>query len=59
MITKEELKKEIDKLPESILNEVYSYLTQKVKPTQKKINLTPRNFGGKLDDKNLRELAYE
>lgn len=59
MITKDVLKREIDKLPDTILDEVYEYLSQKLKPTQKKIKLTPRHFGGKLDGENLRELAYD
>lgn len=59
MITKEELKKEVDKLPDSLLDEVYILLKQVIR--QKKIarQLTIRDFNGKLDNTDIRKAAYE
>ena len=60
MITKEELKEEVDKLPENLLDEVHAFL--KVVLGQKEIQprkLTKRNFLGKLDKTDIRKAAYE
>lgn len=60
MVTKEELKKEVDKLPDGLLDEVYALLksiTQKTKGENRKWTL--RNFKGKLDQADLRAAAYE
>lgn len=60
MISKEELKREVDKLPENLLEEVYTLLKRFVRqePRNHK-KLTIRDFKGSLDDKNARDAAYE
>lgn len=60
MTTREELKKEIDKMPEYLLEEAYMLLkkiSQRKQPKAKKI--TVRDFHGKLDSVNVRNSAYE
>jgi hypothetical protein len=60
MITKEELKKEVDKLPDNLLEEVYALLkaaTQKKK--DKNVKITLRNFKGSLDKVHIRNTAHE
>jgi hypothetical protein len=57
MITKEQLKKEIDKVPENLLDEVYSSLKNIIYKRKKKI--TARNFHGKFDYSDIRRAAYE
>lgn len=60
MVTKEELKKEIDKLPESLLDEVYNLLKSlHVGTLIAKKEFKKRDFGGKFDEKNVRGEAYE
>ena len=59
MITKEELKKEVDKLPENMLEEVYSLLKRITRQQKESKQLTTRNFNGKLDHTDIRKAAYE
>jgi|GEM_PF-2638831 len=60
MITKEELKREVDRLPESLLDEVYALLKNiSVKPPQENNKWTQRDFHGKLDKVDIRSSAYE
>jgi hypothetical protein len=61
MITKEELKKEVDKLPERLLDEVHAFLKEVIvqKEIQPRKLLTKRNFHGKLDKTDIRKAAYE
>lgn len=60
MVTKEELKKEIDKLPESLLDEVYNLLKNlHVGTSVSKREFKKRDFGGKFDRANVRGEAYE
>lgn len=60
MITKEELKKEVDKLPESLLEEVYALLKEIIERKKKQHQiLTTRDFHGKLDKIDIRKSAYE
>lgn len=59
MITKEELKQEVDLLPENMLEEVYvllKKLTQQKRADQK---LTSRNFNGQFDHTDIRKAAHE
>jgi hypothetical protein len=59
MITKEDLKKEVDKLPENLLDEVHAFLRQAIE--QKKgggRKITKRDFRGKLDSTDIRKSAY-
>jgi hypothetical protein len=60
MITREQLKKEIDNLPDSLLEELYRLLKASIlskKSTGKVIKL--RNFHGRLDHSDIRKEAYE
>lgn len=59
MITKEELKKEVDNLPENLLDEVHAFLKDLI--GQKEMQprkLTKRDFYGKLDKTDIRRAAY-
>ncbi|MEK6783608.1 MAG: hypothetical protein AABY93_18035 [Bacteroidota bacterium] len=60
MVTKEVLKREVDKLPESLLEEVYSLLKRVVeRRKEKKVKVTLHDFKGQLDNKDFRKEAYE
>ena len=60
MITKEELKKEVDKLPENLLDEVYALLKELMKDDkQSAVQFKNRDFKGKLDQEDVRKIAYE
>jgi hypothetical protein len=60
MVSKEQLKKEVDKLPESLLDQAYALIrklaAQKPKST---VKISTRNFRGLLDHKDIRKEAYE
>ncbi|TVQ08748.1 MAG: hypothetical protein EA364_15010 [Balneolaceae bacterium] len=59
MGTKENIKKQIDTLSEGDAEKVYQYMVNlKGKPTPKK-PLPSLDLKGKLDDKNIRSLAYD
>jgi hypothetical protein len=60
MITKEEIKKEVDRLPDSLLDQVYAFL-KKIRIQKKSggLKLSLRNFKGKLDNSDIRKAAYE
>jgi len=60
MITKEEIKKEVDKLLESLLDIAYALLRSitRIKKSENK-SWTVRDFNGKLDNKDIRSAAYE
>lgn len=60
MVTKEEIKKEVDKLPDSLLEMAYALLRSiaGTKKTDKK-SLTTRDFKGRLDNTDIRSAAYE
>jgi hypothetical protein len=60
MITKEDIKKEVDRLPENLLEEVYVLLKRVVSKRKKKsVNLTLRDFKGTFDNIHIRSSAYE
>jgi len=59
MITKEKVKKEIDRLSETELEKVYLYLSSLKKTKKSKLNIRSLKLKGKLDEKDLRSLAYE
>lgn len=60
MITKEKIKKEIDKLPDNLLDEVYSLLKKMLGKSKKENpNFTTRDFQGKLDQVHIRKSANE
>ena len=59
MITKEKVKKEIDRLSETDLEKVYLYLSTLNKTEKTQPNIRSLKLKGKLDDKDLRNVAYE
>ena len=60
MITREEIKKEIDNLPESLLEELYTLLKKTIlKKKSRQHDFTIRNFQGRLDQTDVRKSAYE
>jgi hypothetical protein len=59
MTVKEKIKKEIDKMPNDLIEKVYQYISALgVKKTRKNRNHT-FNLKGQLDDVNIRAKAYE
>lgn len=60
MVTKEEIKKEVDKLPDSLLEMAYALL-RGIAGIQKSNNKvwTTRDFKGRLDKTDVRSAAYE
>ena len=59
MITKEKVKKEIDRLSDTELEKVYQYLSSLRKKKKHKPNIRSLKLKGKLDKEDLRTLAYE
>jgi hypothetical protein len=59
MITKEKVKKEIDKLSDSEVEKVYLYLSSLRKTKTFPTNIRSLKLKGKLDGENLRSIAYE
>lgn len=59
MITKEKVKKEIDRLSEVELEKVYLYLSSLRSEKTTKRHIRSLELNGKLDNKDLRSLAYE
>jgi hypothetical protein len=59
MITKEIVKKEIDKLSDAEVEKVYLYLSSLRKTKVSPLNVRSLKLKGKLDGENLRSVAYE
>jgi len=59
MITKEKVKKEIDQLSDTELEKVYLYLSSLKKTEKKRGKIRSLKLKGKLDNQNLRSVAYE
>ena len=59
MITKEKVKKEIDRLSETELEKVYLYLSSLNKTNKSQPNIRSLKLKGKLDEQDLRSVAYE
>ena len=59
MTTKERVKREIDKMPNDLIEKVYKYINslEGKKAGEKKIRTF--NLKGQLDNLNVRERAYE
>ena len=59
-MTKEHIKKEVDKLPENLLDEVYRMLKRVVEgKKEKRISITVHDFKGQFDNLIIRKEAYE
>lgn len=59
MITKEKIKKEIDRLSDTELEKAYLYLSSLRKTKKSTPNIRSLKLKGKLDKEDLRTLAYE
>ncbi len=59
MITKEKVKKEIDRLSDTEVEKVYLYLSSLRKTKVSPTNIRSLRLKGKLDGEDLRSLAYE
>ena len=59
MITKEKVKKEIDRLSDTELEKVYLYLSSLKRTKKSRPDIRSLKLKGKPDDKELRNLAYE
>jgi hypothetical protein len=59
MITKEKVKREIDRLSDTELEKVYLYLSSLKKTKKTRPNIRSLKLKGKLDNQDLRSLAYE
>lgn len=59
MITKEKVKKEIDKLSDAEVEKVYLYLSSLRKTKISPLNIRSLKLNGKLDGEDMRSLAYE
>lgn len=58
-VTKEEIKREVDSLPETVLNRLYKFISTLKSEKPKKRTLPIHDFEGKLDDVDIRSRAYE
>ncbi len=59
MITKEEVKNEIDNIPDNLMEDIYNYIKKHFhhsKNTSRRIHTYKLN--GQFDDMNIREKAY-
>lgn len=59
MTTKEKLKKEIDELPQNLLEQVYLFINSIKEKRPTKNRLRSFKLSGQFDDINIREKAYE
>ncbi len=59
MITKEKVKKEIDKMPDDVMQEVYEFINNIKTTKMRKRKLHTYRLKGKFDNLNIRESAYE
>lgn len=58
-VTKEDIKREVDSLPETVLNRLYKFIgTLKQRKTNKH-SLPTHDFKGKFDEIDIRSRAYE
>ena len=59
MTTKQKIKKELDSLPESVLNKIYEYLHLLKHGKKKQTGLKKLHLKGQFDNINIRRAAYE
>jgi len=58
MVTKERIKREIDRMPNDLLEKVYKYING-LTPKETKKKFPTYKLKGKFDNINAREKAYE
>lgn len=58
-VTKEDIKREIDNLPESVMNRLYKFIGSLKKRSKKSEAFPAFNLNGKFDDLDVRSEAYE
>jgi hypothetical protein len=58
MPTKKEVKKEIDKMPDHLVDPVYKFIKEKEKKYGDR-HLPSYKFNGDFDNKDIRKKAYE
>lgn len=59
MTTKEKVKREIDKMPNELLEKVYKYINSLRTKTIIRKKIHTFSLKGQLDNVNIRERAYE
>ncbi|QQS36770.1 MAG: hypothetical protein IPM56_02075 [Ignavibacteriales bacterium] len=59
MTTKEKVKREIEKMPNELLEKVYQYISSLSTKKTTKNKIHTFNLKGQLDNVNIRERAYE
>ena len=59
MSTKEKIKKELDTLPDEILNQVYEFLHLLKSGKKKRHPIKSFRLKGQFDNINIRKIAYE
>lgn len=59
MSTKEKIKKEIDRMPNDLLEKVYKYINGLTTPKTTKKKIRVYKLKGQFDSINVRERAYE
>ncbi len=59
MSTREILKKEIDILPDNMIDELYSYLHREAVNVKEKKKIRSFKLNGQFDNINIRKQAYE
>lgn len=58
MITKEKVKKEIDRMPDDLVEEVYDFINNIQTTKTKKGKLHTYRLKGKFDNLDIRKIAY-
>ena len=58
-ISKDSIKEEVDKLPDSVLERLHKFIRTLAKKEQKAMKLKSLNLGGHFDDADIRSAAYE
>jgi len=59
MANKKIIKKEIDELPDDVLDEVYKFISTKKAQSTAKFKIHTFNLHGVFDDLNVRSEAYD
>ena len=59
MTTKEKLKKEIDRLNDDLIEDIYRIINNLKRKRTKKREIRTYKLGGIFDDLNIRQEAYE